>query len=411
MTIKIKQNNVLVDVKTYQDCTFNHVFGDPPYNLSSKWEICPTSGRYIMKKSSDFMNKWEGLNHDDIEMLFKEFFRILKFGGFCILFGLQRQTQPFYYYASKAGFDIIEPMYWGTMANFPKATDVSLFVDKKQNTDREIIGTSFKHDITGNALMERTDPDKRKENSIKIVNRTKSTSELGKEFEGYKYSQCPMKKIFEVIMVFRKASKESVIGDIIKNDPNTSPSCFNIDAGRIPMSEEERFQNIQGKRDTAAVMNESSCGLNKEGLVIESHPLGRYPSQLFLDRDLTDNLSEQAELEKLVHVCEDGEVFFEPTVSQDERNAGLGDEFKEQPTECLAGNKDGSINKHSGPTVCKNPHPTLKPISLIYRLGKLLKLPDRFNQQIYVPFCGTFSEIIGLMKAKIPNIVGCEMNK
>lgn len=62
--------------------------------------------------------------------------------------------------------------------------------------------------------------------------------------------------------------------------------------------------------------------------------------------------------------------------------------------------------------VIKNNHPTLKPINLNFRITQLFKLPID-DQKLYVPFAGTFSEIIGAVKAgyNSDNIYGCEMNK
>lgn len=410
MNLKVRQRNVLEDVKTYPDCNFDTVMSDPPYNLNSKWKICPDTGKYIMTKSSDFMNKWEGLNHDDLELMFREFYRVLKHGGFCVMFGLSRQMQPFYYYALKAGFIQLENMYWCQISNFPKAVDVSIALDKKLGNSREPIGIKpNSHDIRGNALMERNDSEKMKENPYIDIVKTKSTSEIGQMFEGYKYSQAPLKKVFEPIMIFVKPPKESVIGDIIQGDKDTTPSCLNIDAGRVPMDDSEKFQNVQGKRDTASVLNDKQSGLNKEGLIIESHPLGRFPPNVFIDKGMEEYLG--PDVSKILHTCEDSEVFYEPVVGQAERNAGL-DGFSEQVNQSLSVNVDGTLNKRTcgQPTSVKNPHPSLKPISLIYRIAKLFLLPPKYNQHMYIPFCGTFSEIIGAVKAGIPNITGCEMN-
>jgi site-specific DNA-methyltransferase (adenine-specific) len=55
-----------------------------------------------------------------------------------------------------------------------------------------------------------------------------------------------------------------------------------------------------------------------------------------------------------------------------------------------------------------NNHPTLKPIDLNYKIGKLFKTPN--PQTVLVPFSGAGSEIIGLFKAGFETIKGCELN-
>jgi DNA modification methylase len=60
-----------------------------------------------------------------------------------------------------------------------------------------------------------------------------------------------------------------------------------------------------------------------------------------------------------------------------------------------------------------NTHPTLKPIKLIKEISSLFKLPEIVNQQIYVPFSGSFSEICALVEAGYnpDGIYGCELNE
>jgi DNA modification methylase len=54
----------------------------------------------------------------------------------------------------------------------------------------------------------------------------------------------------------------------------------------------------------------------------------------------------------------------------------------------------------------------LKPIKLISEIAKLFKLPDIVNQKVYIPFSGSFSEVIGFVDAGYnpDNITTCEMN-
>ena len=94
---------------------------------------------------------------------------------------------------------------------------------------------------------------------------------------------------------------------------------------------------------------------------------------------------------KILHTCkyEEGEMDllkYNPKVSSSERNAGL----------------DG----------IKSSHPTMKPISLIKHIATLFKLPDKVGQKWYVPFAGSGSEIIGILKTgvKEENIKACEIN-
>ena len=56
----------------------------------------------------------------------------------------------------------------------------------------------------------------------------------------------------------------------------------------------------------------------------------------------------------------------------------------------------------------KNNHPTLKPISLNYKILSLFKSPN--NDKICFPFAGAGSEIIGGIKAGFTEYDACEIN-
>jgi DNA modification methylase len=60
----------------------------------------------------------------------------------------------------------------------------------------------------------------------------------------------------------------------------------------------------------------------------------------------------------------------------------------------------------------RNPHPTLKPISLARYLATLLLPPAMYApRRIFVPFAGVASECIGAHQALWEEIVGIEMDE
>ncbi len=182
---------------------------------------------------------------------------------------------------------------------------------------------------------------------------------------------------------------------------------------------------------------------------------GRYPSQTFCDSEVAKSLDEQSGVSKsnghfnskvnmvgktlyeggfkdfeqedrkfsdiggcskILHKCdyENGEMdlyVYAPKVSKNERNAGC-EEFDEKEMgknqSSLDGGKmlTGSGNERNN--VQKNNHPTLKPISLSYRILTLFKTPN--PQKIVYPFAGVQSEVIGGYKAGFEDFSGCELN-
>ena len=82
------------------------------------------------------MNKWEMPTGEFWEKWFKEAYRTLKY-GFLIMYGMDRQTLLFKYYASLSGFQEQQSIYWYFISTFPKATDLSKMIDKNAGVNEE----------------------------------------------------------------------------------------------------------------------------------------------------------------------------------------------------------------------------------------------------------------------------------
>lgn len=118
----IINDDIFTVLPTIEKCSQNLIFSDPPYNLSSKWKV--SDDRVVLDgKSSDFMDKWSGLSDKDLETMFEELFRVLKHGGYCCMWSLNRQHLPFLYFANKAGFEQLQSINSFFISSFPKAMD------------------------------------------------------------------------------------------------------------------------------------------------------------------------------------------------------------------------------------------------------------------------------------------------
>jgi DNA modification methylase len=459
----IAKKDSLAFLKEQKDFAFDINYSDPPYALGSEIIIRP-DGKYDYKKATDFMNKWEMPTGEYWESWFEESFRTLKHGGYCIMYGMDRQLPMFQYYAIKSGFQVRQSMYWYFISSFPKATDLSKMIDKNANVEREVVGKkSYSMPKADNTMKENSygisGGKLANGNSAEriIQNITKATTDFAKKYEGYKYSIAPLKQTCETIMVFQKPYKTgSCMHDVLayENGDDTC-GCFalNIDAGRVSTNGEKINIGFKGK-----ILDDNN-GWNNNN--VERTPYddikGRYPSQTFCDSGTAERLDEQSGLSKandsvrnnkkrkdlniygngkgipqvslesnysdiggcskILHKCdyENGEMdlyVYEPKVSKSERNAGC-EEFEEKEMgknqSSLDGGKilTGSGNERNNHQ--KNTHPTLKPISLSYRILKLFKSPN--EQKIIYPFAGVQSEVIGGYKAGFINYVGCELSE
>jgi site-specific DNA-methyltransferase (adenine-specific) len=397
-------------------------------------------------KASDFMSKWEMPTGDYWDKWFKEAHRVLKNGGWLIMFGIDRQLLLFKYYALLAGFEEQQSLYWYFISNFPKATDLSKVLDKNAGVDREVLG-------------EHPNPAGSKGNTFPLGQETFITApstDLAKKYDGYKYSISPLKQTNETIMIFKKPSKTgSVLHDTLafeNGDTTINVSALDIDGNRVKLGENEKIPRLNVPYEMKANNNFGGGDDGRLGEITLTGPNGRYPAQTFIDNQVAEILDEQSgsstssgggfkkhnqtELfdalheqqafvgndiggygdiggaSKILHKCnyEQDDVtlyHYEPKVSGSERNAGLGGFVEKQYSH---DGRDKPIENayQRNDSIAKNNHPTLKPIDLNYRILKLFKLPT--DQKICYPFAGSGSEIIGGIKAGFENWVGCEIN-
>jgi len=425
---KQKQGDVLEDIKTYKDNEFDTIFCDPPYQLGTKWEIGSDGSPKVKGKNSDFMDKWEGLDETTLDNFFKEAFRTTKDGGFVCMFGLYRQSMALQYYAMKNGFEITEPLHMYYISNFPKATDLGKNIDKRLGKERELIPNPLANKQTSQTNTNSLNDKK----SVDFIS-PKPSSKEAQTVDGLKYSVAPLKQVLETLYIFKKPNRTSVVDDTldrINGDEDVSISALNIDAGRVPtddsLNDGAYCDSKDGIRDN--VYESGHKVLNTDDFV---QPKGRFPANLIVDEECAKILDEQSGIltsggsSKILHKFNNGYENMEydllnygTKVSGKERNAGL-DSFEDKKDIRINAPRKDESSKFSEK---KNTHPTLKSIQQIEKLFTHFILPKEINQKIYVPFSGTCSEVIGIMKAieKVHNcsaeealshITACEMSE
>lgn len=145
--LKISVNKAEEDLKQYPDYYFNTIFGDPPYNLGTKWTI--KDGLVVPEGHiKEFMGKKWGV---DWLTFFKESYRVLKYGGYCILFCMDNYDLPLKFYATMAGFEICQSLYWYQIQGMPKSLDVSkkllIIKNSKSIDNKEIVDNLWKENL------------------------------------------------------------------------------------------------------------------------------------------------------------------------------------------------------------------------------------------------------------------------
>jgi|LSQX01.1.fsa_nt_gb site-specific DNA-methyltransferase (adenine-specific) len=452
--MKVIKQDSLEFLKSQADFENDIIFADPPYALGSEI-IIRKDGKVDYAKASDFMNKWEMPTGVFWEKWFIEAYRTLKHGGYLLMYGMDRQLLLFKYYASLAGFQEQQSIYWYYISNFPKATDLSKMIDKNAGAEREVIGKKKTPNGQDYPSVEFDDNNVASNFSRSSGNIEAPSTELAKKYDGYKYSVAPLKQTCETIMVFKKPNKTgSVLHDTLameNGDDTITCSALDIEGNRVGTDK----INIHDAPVGTFAGGEPNRGSDTESY---REVEGRYPAQTFIDSQVAERLDLQSGVSgggnykepnararnngiglgesdtrygsskapdnygdiggcsKILHKCDyekiDFDLFiYEPKVDSGERNNGLDDiedkvfnRMREDKGEPTGLNKEGRF----APTIAKNNHPTLKPIELNAKILKLFKTPN--EQRICYPFAGSGSEIIGGLKANFQNWSACEIN-
>ena len=125
----------LAYLKSLSDYSQDILYCDPPYALGSD-VIIRKDGKVDYAKASDFMSKWEMPTGAYWEQWFTEAYRVLKHGGWLIMFGMDRQLLLFKYYAHLAEFQEQQSLYWYAISNFPKSSGLNNNILK--NIERQV---------------------------------------------------------------------------------------------------------------------------------------------------------------------------------------------------------------------------------------------------------------------------------
>ncbi len=438
---KLYQGDNMVSLKKLPDNSIDSIVSDPPYGLS-------------------FMGKKWDYDVPTVEF-WKEVYRVLKPGGHILSFGGTRTYHRMVVNIEDAGFEIRDQIMWIYSTGFPKSHNIGKAVDKLNGDERQVVGEyiapdgrlrkGVKKDIMPNA----TDWD----NEDRI--QTKGNS----EYEGWGTA---LKPANEPICLARKPlSEKSVAENVIKwktgginidgcrvgytneaDEKSSMPgslksnqknSMFGIGEGH-EHNTEGRFpanlifecccdEVIKGEGDIHTNPNCPCYMLDQQSGVSKSTPS--------LSHTRKGNVVADERTSKSAGLYGDGSLiygsshndkggasrfFYNAKVSKTERNMGL-DEFEERETNAtnqnwkcqicnkyqLSGNGDICLceNPDWKAPINRNHHPTVKPVSLMTYLCRLIT-PE--NGIILDPFMGSGSTGIAAQLEGF-RFVGMEMDE
>ena len=339
---------------------------DPPYGMGntsparvaeclaawSTGETWTPSGKGFMGKSWD---SWVPPPE-----LWREVFRVLKPGGYGLVFASSRTQDLMSISLRLAGFEVRDTIQWLYGSGFPKSHNVALSIDKKLGYESRVVGSQK---MTGTARkikgtnrhggkMAGIDQEY-EETTIEI---TAPSSEPGKRYEGWGTA---LKPAYEPIILIRKP----LSGTVAQNVLEYGTGGLNIDACRFghPPKERGLVKAHQGFDGGAFQIKQRFSS---------PHDKGRWPANVILDHEAGQLLGEAQRF------------FYCPKASKREREAGL--EYRNP--QLLGHYRMKSATRKERTTKRANIHPTVKPLDLMRYLVRLITPPQG---TVLDPFAGS----------------------
>jgi site-specific DNA-methyltransferase (adenine-specific) len=374
--IKLLKGNNIELLKTLPENSIDSIVTDPPYGLS-------------------FMGKKWDYDVPSIEF-WKEAYRVLKPGGHILSFGGTRTYHRMVVNIEDAGFEIRDQIMWLYGSGFPKSLNIGKAVDKLEGNDREVVGDN---------------PNKRDSRSS-IVNVQTNECKITKGNSDWEGWGTALKPSNEPICLARKPLSEKTIAD---NVLKWKTGGLNIDGCRV--GNETIMTNMKNTKGGLYNLGNEDRTNEVENTFNE----GRFPANIILDEEAGIVLDKQSGISKSTDKKTttpkikgwgqnqeytdnvDGRggfgdkggasrFFYQAKVGKKERNMGL--EAFEDKKVCQGGyegdwssDKEGDIGINKV-KIYKNNHPTVKPVSLMSYLCKLVTPPGGI---VLDPFMGSGS--------------------
>jgi site-specific DNA-methyltransferase (adenine-specific) len=315
----------------------------------------------------------------------KEVKRVLKPGGHLLAFSGNRTHHRLFTGVEDAGFEIRDTLTWHYGSGFPKASDISKTIDKREDAEREIVGKKTAPD--GKALDERVSHsgEEYDESSADYDDCKRDTyirepaTEQAKKWDGWKTG---LKPATEYVVMARKPFENATVDCVLEH----GTGALNIDGARIDTSESWSGAGTHNspKQAPDGVSFGSECGTINNKKRSSSHQNGRYPSNVVFDNREAERLDSKHPTTKASDGDGGGEggiwsesVDGQPVSEQYGDKGGPSRYFYTSKATKSERTLDGKID---------NSHPTVKPQDL---MEWLVKLVTAENQIVLDPFCGS----------------------
>ena len=413
---RIYQGDCWKKLDSFDSDFFDAVVCDPPYELG-------------------FMGKsWDSTGIAYNVRMWSEVRRVMKPGAHLLAFGGTRTYHRMACAIEDADFEIRDQIQWIYGSGFPKSLDVSKAIDKAAGAERKVVGERKRNGGPAGMTEDKgwhSGPMAHDDSKVRI---TEATTEAAKQWEGWGTALKPANE--PVCLARKPLSEPTVAANVLK----WGTGALNIDGCRVPLDGEKKTSGgCAGK-----------TALHEGGIsdrVAEDNTKGRWPANVIHDgseevlngfpyapgqygKAKTDGTPKN---NKIFGAMKHGTLnpvpredatksaarfFYCAKTSRAERNAGCesmeGKKVSRMNTQNGSEEKGESwspIDERTGKTrdrfasVQENNHPTVKPISLMAYLVRLVTPPRGI---VLDPFLGSGSTAIAAIREGHP-WVGIEL--
>lgn len=360
-------------------------------------------------------SKWDANLPDPA--VYHELLRVLKPGGFLLNFcgprldTLWRMGRMI----EEAGFDVgYSPIWWVFAQGFPKGTDASKQVDRAAGAEREVLGVNTNVPV-GSATGQAVYGQGKGTWASSPVSLTAPATPLAAQWDGWKTGHQALKPACEVIVVAQKPMEK---GAQWRNVVKHGVGGFNVKGAALPFGEgpEPNWRESPCLEQRAAFPGSETTGGRPIKDQVRYYSVGRHPSNLAVSGDalgpeLSRYWSVDAWSREHVTDCENGLVAYCPKASRSEKEEGLedGDAYEQVFGQTATPRGMNETRKDGGPRQFPprhNPHPTIKPVSLVAWLLTLVVPPEGI---VLDPFLGSGSTLVACKRLGL-RAIGIELN-
>ena len=352
MNIDLRQGDSLKILPTIGDNTIDAIVTDPPYELG------------IIGKA------WDSTGIAYSVDLWKQCLRVLKPGGHVLAFGGTRTYHRMVIAIEDAGFEIRDQLQWLYGMGFPKGVNISKQIDAKAGAKREVISTVERSQGTKGSWVGVATGFYR--SGMQQWDITAPATAEAKQWDGWSTT---LKPANEPICLARKPLSE---GTITANVLRWGTGAINIGACRIAGEKQNMVSVSAG--DKYNLERGQGNWFPKRTLWTSDGTIsteGRWPANIILDEASATFLDRQSD-------SAPSRFFYCAKASPKERNIGCDD----LPLQVGGGfNSTVHGDTRTGHiTQQRNNHPTVKPISLMSYLIRLITPPGGV---VLDPFLGS----------------------